>query len=1204
MKAKVLYFLGLISTCMIWSGGVEAQYWVKELSGSDTVGTFSKVKVHTDTAGNRYLAGVFMGMPDFDPGSGVHNLKSTAYWSAFIAKYNASGALVFARGIDGFGQADVGGITLDNNNNILVTGTFGGTLDFDIGPGVALLSAGVGPAQATYTSIYLAKYTSDGDYIYAKEIRTKDSRPSNSFVSGIGADEQGNVYISGRFSDTVDFDPGAGQAYLENPTGVYGMFYAKYDTAGSYIYAKQIGSSTSANAIYPQHMSVDKTGNMYITGQLSGTLPVDFDPGTGTADLISNGQSDIFVAKYNSIGNYVYAHAVGGTRTDIGYAITSDKDGNAYLTGTFSDTVDFDPGTGVDKLVSGTIPTDQGIFFAKYGPSGNFLFAKNIGNSSGYQGTDIGTHIVVDDAGNIYLTGFIGNPADFAPGVSVGTAGNNIFYAKYDPSGNYVLAQALSISSNPSQEQKYIGFDAAGNLYISGIFSREIDFDPGAGTANLISGSVSTDNVDGIYLAKYDAGGDYLNARRLGGYPPTNTVFSGASFIRKDISGNIYVVANYAGDIDFDTGPGVAILNGSGTVLAKYDGAGNYLYAKTLLTGQTWISDVVIGDTGNVFIAGAFQNTLSFDMGTGTASLASKGNKDAFFAKYDSLGNYIWSKGLGGSREDGYSNNRGDVKMVIDPSGAIFLTGTFAGSADFDPGTATVNLIALPNGSTYTKDVFFAKYNDQGEYIFAHKLGSRLNEFAHSIVLDGANNVYLCGTFAGAVDFDPGTGTTELTPVASNEVFIAKYSASGSYMNVSQLDLFRNGTRYGLLSDKKQYVYLTSDFAGTKDFDPGPGTAELISNGGRVDLFCAKYDTAGNYVSAWNMGGPRDQNFRSSAVDHQGNVYLAGEFIGSVTLGTEGEILAKSVQSLDAFYACYDSSGAYISGAYLGGMAGINDIITDDSGYALIAGAYSYMMDYNGDTILAASGTRGIFSKYNMAACTPPAAAILYNGSLSFCQGDSVALYASAGSNQTYRWLKNNAVLNAATDSMFVAWSDGSYNVIISNRYRCADTSDPVTVTELPVPVPVITESGGILSTGAFDTYQWYINNTLIPGATSQTYMPIIGGNYTVAVTDGNDCAGTSVIFPYLNTDNVEETGVISRQVKVYPNPAHEVVHITAPIALSAVITSIEGKVVLQSGVTTAIDVSSLSNGIYILQLTDESGRVIKTEKLSKTGND
>ncbi|MBK7936520.1 MAG: SBBP repeat-containing protein [Lewinellaceae bacterium] len=163
--------------------------------------------------------------------------------------------------------------------------------------------------------------------------------PGDDYTPGIAVDGSGNVFFTGHFYGTADFDPGAGTANLSS-AGFSDIFLAKFDAAGNYTWAKRVGGPDFEGS---NDIAVDGSGNVHITGYFQGNN-VDFDPAAGVANLSSTGYSDIFIAKYDASGNYIWAKQAGGTGFESGNGIALDGSGNVHITGNFPGVVDFDPG--------------------------------------------------------------------------------------------------------------------------------------------------------------------------------------------------------------------------------------------------------------------------------------------------------------------------------------------------------------------------------------------------------------------------------------------------------------------------------------------------------------------------------------------------------------------------------------------------------------------------------------------------------------------------------------------------------------------------------------------------------------------------------------------------------------------------------------------------------------------------------------------
>jgi Secretion system C-terminal sorting domain len=466
MKKLVLFLLATWALTNLSAQNVNFE-WAKSMGGSsDNRGN----SITVDAAGNVYTTGFFNETVDFDPGSGTYNLSSAGKSDIFVQKLDAAGNFLWAKSMGGGLFENGSSITVDASGNVYITGSFHGTVDFDPGSGTFNLSS-VGSFD-----IFVQKLDAAGNFLWAKSM----GRTDFDFGNSITVDASGNVYTTGSFQGTADFDPGSG-TYNLSSVGFSDVFVQKLDAAGNFLWAKSVGGSYEDRG---HSITVDAAENVYTTGQFWRT--VDFDPGSGTYNLSSVGDHDIFVQKLDAAGNFLWAKSTGGSSGDGGNSITVDATGNIYSTGYFQATVDFDPGSGTYNLSSvGSFD----IFVQKLDAAGNFLWAKSTGGSS----SDGGISITVDAAGNVYTTGYFQATVDFDPGAGtynlteVGNA--DIFVQKLDAAGNFVWAG--SMGGSLFEGGSSITIDASGYIYTTGFYQGTADFDPGAGTYNLTSvGSV------------------------------------------------------------------------------------------------------------------------------------------------------------------------------------------------------------------------------------------------------------------------------------------------------------------------------------------------------------------------------------------------------------------------------------------------------------------------------------------------------------------------------------------------------------------------------------------------------------------------------------------------------------------------------------------------------------------------------------------
>ena len=516
--------------------------------------------------------------------------------------------------------------------------------------------------------------------------------------NSIAVDSSGNLYTTGYFEGTVDFDPGAGTSNLTSAGGS-DVFVSKLDSSGNFVWAKSFGGTSSdiGNSI-----AVDSSGNVYTTGFFEGT--VDFDPGAGTSNLTSAGDSDVFVSKLNSSGNFVWAKGLGGTSSDFGFSIAVDSSGNVYTTGSFAGTADFDPGAGTTTLTSAG---NVDVFVSKLNSSGNFVWAKGLGGAS----FDSGNSIAVDSSGNLYTTGYFEGTVDFDSGAGTNNltsaGGADVFVSKLDSSGNFVWAKSFGGTSSDIGQS--IAVDSSGNVYTTGYFQGTADFDPGTGTTTLTSAG----NVD-VFVSKLNSSGNFVWAKGFGG-----DAFDYGNSIAVDSSGNLYTTGYFQGTVDFDPGTETSTLTSAGNVdvfVSKLNSSGNFVWAKSF--GGTSLdlgTSIAVDSTGgNIYTTGTFGGTVDFDPGAGTSNLTSAGSYDVFVLKLTSSGESLaaptvvyvaptpvpYLKTLTNPKL-----NLKDGKLICTPgtyNAGYTLDGVIQGSGTtlFTPSTFTYNLFI--NGITQT----------------------------------------------------------------------------------------------------------------------------------------------------------------------------------------------------------------------------------------------------------------------------------------------------------------------------------------------------------------------------------------------------------------------------------------------------------------------------------------------------------------------
>lgn len=430
MKATLLTLTVLAATI------TNAQNWQWAIQGGGTTTDIGN-SVVTDATGNSYVTGEFEGTATFD----TITLTSAGGVDIFIAKFNSSGAVQWATSAGGTANDRGNGIAIDANGNSYITGEFNGTANFDAFP---LTSAGFG-------DIFIAKYDASGNAVWAKRAGTSSN---NDGGFGIATDTSGNCYATGWFKGLADFE-------LNNLNSGSNddVFIAKYDASGNNVWAIQAGGS-GMDAEDAKGISVDASGNSYVTGRFNGTATFD------TITLVSIGTWDLFVAKYNSAGNVQWVRQADGCDSYYWSYVDIDDVGNSYVTGRFKGTATFD-------TISVSSSGQDDIFLAKYNSSGAIQWVKTATNPS----NDISGGITTTDIGESYITGTFQDTISFGTYSLISPTGG-LFVAKYDNSGNVIWAkEAHGPSMDNFRHGNSIGIDGSGNYYVTGYINTVSTFD-------------------------------------------------------------------------------------------------------------------------------------------------------------------------------------------------------------------------------------------------------------------------------------------------------------------------------------------------------------------------------------------------------------------------------------------------------------------------------------------------------------------------------------------------------------------------------------------------------------------------------------------------------------------------------------------------------------------------------------------------------
>lgn len=424
---------------------------------------------------------------------------------------------------------------------------------------------------------------------------------------------------------------------------------------------------------------------------------------------------------------------------DYGFGITHDNSGNVYVAGKYEMNANF----------SGTVLPIQGnhdIFLAQYSPSGNLNWIRTAGGYSGDYATCVAT-----DSKFVYIGGEVEgyNATIKFPGSSITLKcknSNDIMLAKYTLSGT--LLWARSAGGNDYEKALGITYDAAGNIYICGLFRSSVTF----GASTVVTSAGEND----IFIAKYDANGNFQWVRKAG-----SSKRDEAKSIKCDAAGNLYICGMYRNGCQFGSQYLSAPNGYSNAFIAKYSSSGNLLWVKSgggNYDDAFW--SLALDNTGKVYVGGEFNANANF----GGISIYTSGSADILVGCYDGNGNALWMRKAGGK---GLDRARGLACV----GSKLYITGQFGSTANFGSTTKT---------AADASDVFIASLDTQGNFLWASAVGGGVDapeslgyESGCAITAELNGNVYATGSTISGGTF----GSTSLSAYSRTDVFVTKITS-------------------------------------------------------------------------------------------------------------------------------------------------------------------------------------------------------------------------------------------------------------------------------------------------------------------------------------------------------------------------------------------------------------------------------------------
>lgn len=412
----------------------------------------------------------------------------------------------------------------------------------------------------------------------------------NNASKAITVDEQGNIYATGNIAGAASFN---GTNYQGQ--GIFDVFIAKYNPQGSLLWVKLAGGHKNdiANAIKY------KNGNLYLSGSFEDSANFE------STVIRSHGGVDAFVAKYDANGNFQWAKEAGGTGTDYATAVDVDNNGNVYMGGVYEDAMVFD----TTHIATTNLYNES--FYAKYDNSGNLVWARS---TSGDNTVHL-TGLAFDHNHGIFITGFFGGNANIGGStVTSQTPSYDIFAVKLDVDAN--LKWLKSAGSTYEDEANAVCADKDGNMIIAGYF---------AGTAHFDNDSVTYDDYNDVFVARYDSNGNNMWVR-AGKGPKFDVGFA----VTSDDANNVYATGIYEQNISFEGH--TLTCNARQLFNVSYSPFGSFRWVNAAGGTQTACGlGIAVTPAGHVAISGYYEYSCLFDNIALTLADAS----NIFVAQYD-----------------------------------------------------------------------------------------------------------------------------------------------------------------------------------------------------------------------------------------------------------------------------------------------------------------------------------------------------------------------------------------------------------------------------------------------------------------------------------------------------------------------------------------------------------------------------------------
>ena len=837
--------------------GTSENFYLKQVGGIYNDYSYG---IAVSPNGIAYIAGEFKDVVTL----GDTTLTSMGNLDIFIAKLSETGEWLWAVSGGSIEDDRTRDITIDSNENVYVTGSYGDTALFG---SLAVLNGGE-------SDIFVVKLNKDGVWNWvntAGGIR-------DDVATSIDIDSNKNVFITGYFTGTASFDN-----LILSSSGNEDIFVAKLASSnGAFRGVGSAGSSTGDDI--SNEIIVDSNGSIYIAGSFEGTAFF------GSNSITSEGHDDMFIAKLTDNGTvngqldliWDWVKGVGDSYgDDEAKGLAFDSTGNIYVTGSFKDTVTFGNTSMTsmmsDVSVTGVYPNwvwtytySSDIFVAKINSEGVWQWANSAGssgaNSYTSDGWDVGQDIAIDSNNDVFVTGFFESSANFGDLVATSSGKRDVFVAKINQTAEWQWV--VTAGGLDEDIGRRIVIDSQGNCYISGSFQE---------TTKLGNQQLTSNGNTDVFVAKMNIDGSssygWSSAYSTGGVTDDYSYS-----IDVDASGNAYITGKFENTMAF----GITTLTSSGNediFIAKLSRSGTWLWALGAGgSGNDYGSSLAVS-SNNIYITGSFERTANF----GFESLTVTGNsndKDVFVAKLTINGIWEWVVKAGGDEwDEGYS-------IDVDERVGAYVAGVYYSDADFGG-------IPLENDDNW-ENIFVGLIDpNSGQWQWVKRIYGDTITATSKLVVSTPPQTYtmsevvIAGDFYGTINFDNPSSSFTLTSAGLTDIFVARLNETGEWQMVSYLGSGGDETLGDVVyDDLYSYIYISGTFNSPQLLLPGDNSVDitLLSSGTRSAFIASMSPWDGEIDWTYNPYNSGTVDAVGLTVDSVGAIYFVGNYNGIVFL--------------------------------------------------------------------------------------------------------------------------------------------------------------------------------------------------------------------------------------------------------------------------------------------------------------------------------